>query len=293
LPFCTLPVHALLHIADDIRHVGPVWCYWVFSVERFGGGLVPSVKNRLHPYTSLANRVRDVAQLCQIKLIYGLAHELNLSDERDMEQSGTHYDGYPQFVMVRPSCKTRIDPSLHRRIVAHLVTNYSTTTLNALEFVPNIITEWGKLKILDGGDLISSCSLGSQGSRRDKTFVKYILEVDQNRRHKNRQPDFVEQVFYGQVIHFITFQLPPTCPFAPTDLDCPGQPTTLVLAAIAPIKATSFDEFGMPSYTGLGPIEVVDVLTIQCVVGRVKDNRTWTIIERDAIIQTFNAAAAA
>ncbi|KAF8868691.1 hypothetical protein BD779DRAFT_1459489, partial [Infundibulicybe gibba] len=119
--------------------------------------------------------------------------------------------------------------------------------------------------------------------------LQYILEVDQNCRHRSQSAIPGERVYYGQVVHLIAFQLPPTCPFAPTDLD---RPMTLALAAIAPIKPTSFDEFGMPSYKDLGPIEVVDVPTIQCVVGRVKDRGVWTIIERDAIIQTFNATAA-
>ena len=85
---CTLPVHALLHIAHDIRTAGPVWCYWAFVMEHFCGSLVRTVKNHKHPFTSLAHRVRDVVQLSQIKLLYHLSESLDLSDRHDAERSG-------------------------------------------------------------------------------------------------------------------------------------------------------------------------------------------------------------
>ncbi|KAJ7854394.1 hypothetical protein B0H14DRAFT_3449595 [Mycena olivaceomarginata] len=46
LSACTLPVHALLHVADNIRQIGPMWCHWAFVMERFCGSLVPAVKSR-------------------------------------------------------------------------------------------------------------------------------------------------------------------------------------------------------------------------------------------------------
>ena len=87
LPVCTLPIHALLHLADDIRRAGPVWCYWAFSMERFCGMLANSGKSRRFPYVSLSNRICDIAQLNQIKILYGLEKELNLDDESGTGQS--------------------------------------------------------------------------------------------------------------------------------------------------------------------------------------------------------------
>ncbi|KAF8883872.1 hypothetical protein BD779DRAFT_1405059, partial [Infundibulicybe gibba] len=120
---------------------------------------------------------------------------------------------------------------------------------------------------LDGGDLIGSCGLSHDTTRRrDKSFVKYTLEVDRNMCYRNRPVDFEKRSYYGQVIHFLVLSLP----------------STLILAAITPIKPMTQSANGlrMPSYTELGPIEVVDASTIDCVVGRVKDRHTWTIIER-------------
>ncbi|KAF8871341.1 hypothetical protein BD779DRAFT_1454138, partial [Infundibulicybe gibba] len=95
--------------------------------------------------------------------------------------------------------------------------------------------------------------------------------------------------YYGKVLHFVVLNLPPSCPFIQASPSyIAGQPLSVVLAAITPIKPTSHNELGMPSYTELGPIEVVDASTIKCVVGRVKDRDTWTIIERHPVTQAFN-----
>lgn len=39
LRVCTLPIHSLLHVADDLAAMGPVRCYWAFPMERFCGAL--------------------------------------------------------------------------------------------------------------------------------------------------------------------------------------------------------------------------------------------------------------
>lgn len=80
----------MLHIPGDIRATGPLWCYWNFPTERFCGAIVQDTHSRKHPYTSMAHRLRDIAQLNQIKLVYGLTNELDLSDSRDAEDSGMH-----------------------------------------------------------------------------------------------------------------------------------------------------------------------------------------------------------
>ncbi|TFK96191.1 hypothetical protein BDV98DRAFT_536882, partial [Pterulicium gracile] len=68
----TMPIHALLHLAQDIHNMGPLWVYWCFVMEHFCGSLPPAVKSRKHPETNLANRLRDLAQNSQIELIYQL-----------------------------------------------------------------------------------------------------------------------------------------------------------------------------------------------------------------------------
>lgn len=80
---CTLLLHALLHVADDIEAMGPVWCYWAFLMECFCGALAWAKKSQLYPFASLNQIILEVAQLLQIKLIYGLTNTLNLNDRHN------------------------------------------------------------------------------------------------------------------------------------------------------------------------------------------------------------------
>ncbi|KAF8607415.1 hypothetical protein BDV93DRAFT_418081, partial [Ceratobasidium sp. AG-I] len=66
----------LLHIADDITAMGPVWCYWAFPMERFCGAIARANKSRRYPYSSINRHVLQLSQLSQIKLTYGLTEEL-------------------------------------------------------------------------------------------------------------------------------------------------------------------------------------------------------------------------
>ena len=89
-------VHALLHIADSIRLAGPVWAYWAFPMERYCGSLLPAIKSRRFPYTSLNRYVLDQARLTHIKLLYDCDQQLSL--QPPTRQSG----------VVLPSCMSSI-----------------------------------------------------------------------------------------------------------------------------------------------------------------------------------------
>ena len=78
---CPLTIHALLHIADSITAMGPVWCYWAFPMERHCGHLKPAIRSRRFPYASLDRHVLEDAQLTHIKAFYNLADELSLCPE--------------------------------------------------------------------------------------------------------------------------------------------------------------------------------------------------------------------
>jgi hypothetical protein len=84
LAVCTLPVHALLHVADDIRQAGPVWCYWAFAMERYCGLLASSGKSRRSPFISISYHICDMAQLNQIKVFYDLGKDLDLNGQSAM-----------------------------------------------------------------------------------------------------------------------------------------------------------------------------------------------------------------
>ncbi|KAJ7118905.1 hypothetical protein C8R44DRAFT_624982, partial [Mycena epipterygia] len=217
LSACTLPIHALLHIADNIRRLGPMWCFWAFVMERFCGSLVPAVKSRKYPFTSLAHRIRDVAQLSQIKLLYGLTAELDLSSGKDMEETGFAFEDYPDIRMVYPHRTIAVNEPLRKKIASYLATNYDVTHSQALKFIPTELSLWGKLKRLGGGDLIHARDLvstyhTSQDAVRDATFIKYTLEVDKNQNRRNLPVVLQSKPFFGQVRKFVALTVPPEFP---------------------------------------------------------------------------------
>ena len=57
-----------------------------------------------------------------------------------------------------------------------------------------------------------------------------------------------------------------------------AEPTTVILALIQEVKATLRD--GIYTFKEFGTDEIVDLKTVQCVVGRVKDRGEWSIIDR-------------
>ena len=57
-----------------------------------------------------------------------------------------------------------------------------------------------------------------------------------------------------------------------------AEPTTLILAVIQEVKAKLTD--GIYYYKNFGLDEVVDLDTIQCVVGRIQDRGKWALIDQ-------------
>ena len=57
-----------------------------------------------------------------------------------------------------------------------------------------------------------------------------------------------------------------------------AKPTTVILALIQEVKSTLKD--GIYTYKEFGAEEFVDLKTVQCVMGRVKDRGVWSIDDR-------------
>ena len=56
-------------------------------------------------------------------------------------------------------------------------------------------------------------------------------------------------------------------------------PKQWVYAVIHSVKVIEMNNFGINYYEELGPIEVVDLSMIQCVVGQLRDHDRWIIID--------------
>jgi hypothetical protein len=78
--------------------------------------------------------------------------------------------------------------------------------------------------------------------------------------------------FFGQLNRILLIELPST---QRLNLD---EPTTVIVALIREVKATLRN--GIYYYKDFGVDEVVDLTTLQCVVGRIQDRDEWAIVDR-------------
>ena len=113
------------------------------------------------------------------------------------------------------------------------------------------------------------------------TFItlQYTQLVDINARRRNADAIYRPQDFYRQLRTLIVLDLPASHELHLTE------PSTLVLAVIQSLKVDSVPNAAgalryKNSAAGMGCLEVVDLATIQCSIGRVLDRNFWVIIDR-------------
>lgn len=158
------------------------------------------------------------------------------------------------------------------------------------------IEQWGKIKYLDGGDTIVSSSLMKPSrDTRDATFAKvfflvlftcwinlyskYEVLVDLYARQRRRQPTYEKKTLYGQLQHILVIRLP-----AVSSLNLP-RPSVVIMAALGTCNEDSFNSLGMPYYSTVGTLNVVDLACVRCVVGRIPVGRRWAIVDRSEAVR--------
>ena len=82
LSTCTLTIHGLLHIAQDIRNCGPVWTTWTFYMERFCNMLQRIRRSQAHPWSNLDISLVHMVYLEQLAVRFDLSDELARIDDR-------------------------------------------------------------------------------------------------------------------------------------------------------------------------------------------------------------------
>lgn len=180
----------MLHIADSIETIGPVWTSWAFPIERYCGALQPAIRSRRFPYSSLSRYILDSARLTHIHNLYDLKNELNFTPEHRI--SGTRIIGCKFLLLclehhanhlsddtctLFPPHRTQVTLSraLQDKIIGTLVTRFHPLTARDIrKIIPETVDEWGVLQIFEDGDRISSAELTRAGGddRRDATYVR-------------------------------------------------------------------------------------------------------------------------
>ncbi|QRW03344.1 Transposase family tnp2 [Ceratobasidium sp. AG-Ba] len=276
---CTLPLHALLHIADDIENMGPLWCYWAFPMERFCGMLSRANKSLRFPYSSLDRHLLQIAQLGQIKRIYGLADELNLEDRRTNIVSGTHYPSHSGCVFTSPKRNKSIDRDFEYK-VAEYISEVVGVRLQAVHkaLLGREFIHWGRMQQIDegdygGGDLVRAHLVSPSEERvtRDASYVKYHSLFDRWKAKSGRTQRVERQtIAYGRVEQFVVIDTD----FLQSLSGSVELLTPLIIAVISPIPRYKYVvrsdviEYELASGKLAGP-EIINVCDIDCLIGRI------------------------
>ncbi|KAJ2924111.1 hypothetical protein H1R20_g12985, partial [Candolleomyces eurysporus] len=289
---CPVTIHALLHIADGIEAMGPVWAYWAFPIERFCGKLGRTIKSRRNPYKNLDNRLLLLVQMTQLKNTYHLEDQLRLGppkQEFGKNEVPIPNPLYSSYRLVYPRRKEpQISPGAMSKILAALATRYSPPFGNPLQVstvrkhVINAPIEiWGKLRRLEGGDLMHASQVVSARAddRRDASYVRYDLWVDKHAHSKKRRPVFVYKHFYGQLQYLYRIQVPAVPEFGLSE------PEVVVLGSVKRCRITrSHGELDIHFYKDDAETDYVDIAAIQCLVGRVSWRNKWAIFDRSGML---------
>ncbi|OSD02646.1 hypothetical protein PYCCODRAFT_1367075 [Trametes coccinea BRFM310] len=280
LPTCPLTIHALLHIADSIIFSGPVWASWAFPMERYCGALQPAIRSRRFPYASLNRYVVDQARLAQIKLVYGPQARTQLALAPARILTGRHVHGYDTCVLLPAHTRTQLDRGIIDKIVGALCTRFDTVPPNVIrQSLPHEVDEWGKVRIVNDGDTMRAAAMDSpRDDKRDATFVRYELLVDANARYRNRPVVLQPATFFGQLQHIFEIQL---SAMPRNGYPGPNPPPPVVLAAIQTCTIQRSNvTLDIHYYSRMGGTDYVDIQTVQCVVGRIKDRGQYAVIDR-------------
>ncbi|EIN14532.1 hypothetical protein PUNSTDRAFT_59555 [Punctularia strigosozonata HHB-11173 SS5] len=283
LSTCPITIHGLLHIADSIRAVGPVWVSWAFPMERYCGSLQPAITSRRFPYASINRYVLNNARLSHIILKYGLHDELSLCKPKT-SRGAVSFENYPTCILI-PPCRpaSNIPSDVHSKIILALATRYGVTVATARKFVPHDLEEYGRVQILNDGDAISAANLYPTpgDDRRDASYVRYQLLVDKYAHQRRRVPEYQDHTFFGQLKHIFVLHLPKSRTLKIKDDE------TVLLAVIRSCDVTrKHPRLDIHYYKRDGRLEVVDLTAIQCLVGRipVPTSNEWAIIDRSGTL---------
>ncbi|KAJ7575263.1 hypothetical protein C8J56DRAFT_801640 [Mycena floridula] len=281
---CPLTIHGQLHITSSILIAGPVWCYWAFPMERYCG-VTRGKTRRCHPFASLDRFVIEDSQLTQIKTVYDKVEALSLKPPPAKPSLMFQDPAYPTCRLLPPRASERPDASTLKPLIGALATRFNVSVnIVRMALKDSIIEEWGR-------DVIHSSGLGTiQEDSRDATY--YEMLVDRNARKRHAVPDFQPETFYGQLQHIYLVKFTEPC----ASLALTGH-TAIIIAAMCSCKldkSIDIPKLDFHFYSGEGQMHVVDITSIQALIGRVKDrDNIWALVDHSGALAwaTFNLDA--
>lgn len=105
--------------------------------------------------------------------------------------------------------------------------------------------------------------------------------VDIHANNRRAPSEWQKQSFFGQLQHILQVQLP-ACPHLNRSDSSLRSPSVILLAGIRTCTLEERDDLGLKFrfYRSMGGFEVVDMNSVQCLIGRIKDRGEFAIIDR-------------
>src|SRR5215510_6108194 len=98
--------------------------------------------------------------------------------------------------------------------------------------------------------------------------------VDIHTNNRRMAPKFEVQPFFRWMENILVICLPATPELALDNV------SMLILAGIRQCEIDATNSMGMPFHSKTGRFKVVDITCIQCLVGRIQNDKKWAIIDR-------------
>ncbi|KAI0682508.1 hypothetical protein BC835DRAFT_1298874 [Cytidiella melzeri] len=259
LDFCVLPIHGLLHIADDIRTLGPMSVTWTFYLERYCGFLKRELQSRSQPWRNIDIRLQHFARLSQLQVLYDLKDLKLLLD--------------PQSILQCPKQVVPASDTLRMLIARYLHSMVPKPRQQIAAQLSDQVVTWAGVRVQDGGDRIrcaEDCSRLTRLNKREGSYVRYEVAIGYDSRMT---------IYYGRLETIIDLTLPET-----PDNDIfweDHQGCHVLLALITPCATSGTDGAKEAvSFRQEQTKVVVDLRTITNKIGRVETRGRWGIIDR-------------
>ena len=134
----------------------------------------------------------DLSQLWQVKVLYNLTDEQLGEPPKDPSSQtkrledcksyvGTlplnlnlgQFIADPQYELVAPKKVCRLDETIHKVVVNGLATRFGVRPMVARKFLPEAVEQWGKLRRLEGGDIMHAHAIVCKRmDGRDASFIR-------------------------------------------------------------------------------------------------------------------------
>ena len=116
-------------------------------------------------------------------------------------------------------------------------------------------------------------------------MFQYQLAIDWYAHQRNWAPEFELQDFFGQILCFLVINIPPSPEHS-------IEAESFISAAIHEVRISkpATDHCRINYYQHMGPMVLVDLNQVKCVVGRIWDRNKWAIIDwSESLVQAHVA----